>query len=392
MKQNMIYFLVLTLLSAQNISAQNICKMCEQLKNNVVKITATFSNGKDENGFGTVVSERNNRLYIVTAKHVIYDIDQKGNPSVDNKTKSVEITFFSEQGKSYSAVLLNLSYTPLDIALLEVEKPKNYSWSKNYYSTVMERGTEVWYIGRAGKWYIPTVPGSINEISLEDEISIDNVKVAPGTSGAPLINSEGLVGIIFEDDERAKAYPINKVIKLITKLWNYKWQIKLKDWPGAHEIHVGMGALTIESIATGLGSAIAGAITGTGADVHGTGAICFGYRYHFNKRIGIGITGVIEHINVTYKDSPKKYEWNGFYLMADSRYYYFHRKYFQLYSGLNAGLAILTDKGTSSPETTTGFALQINALGFRVGKKIGVFAELGFGYRGVFNGGISARF
>ena len=209
---------------------QNQCDVCEKLKNNVVKITATFDDGKEENGFGTVIAERDNKLYIVTAKHVIYNLDERGLVSNDNKTKSAVIKFSSDLGKDYSATLLNLPASVLDISLLEVEKPKNYTWTKEFYSNTIETGTKVWFIGRSGKWYVPTgsFVGSVNNISADDEIIIDINSVQPGTSGAPLISSDGIVGLIFEDAaDGAKAYPIAKIIKLITKTWNYPWEMNL---------------------------------------------------------------------------------------------------------------------------------------------------------------------
>ncbi|MDZ7738042.1 MAG: hypothetical protein U5K32_03030 [Bacteroidales bacterium] len=35
---------------------------------------------------------------------------------------------------------------------------------------------------------------------------------------------------------------------------------------------------------------------------------------------------------------------------------------------------------------------QVSPLGFRLGKQIGAFAEIGFGYKGILNAGISAYF
>lgn len=206
--------------------AQNNCTICNKLKNNVVKITATFTDGKVENGFGSVIGERIDKLYIVTAKHVVYDT------SPDNRTNSVKVTFSYDLGNEHTATPLNVPNTSLDISLLEVIKPTDYTWTKNYYSTTITPGTRVWFIGRGGTWYIPTGPsvGSINTISVEDEIIIDINSIQPGTSGAPLISDKGIVGLIFEDAlGGAKAYSIEKVRRLIEDIWNYPWQMNSKE-------------------------------------------------------------------------------------------------------------------------------------------------------------------
>jgi hypothetical protein len=225
-----LYFSFIFYAASVNTYAQNICSICDKFKNNVVQLTTNFDDGREENGFGTVIAEKDNKLYIVTAKHVIYTLDEKGFVSIDTKTNSVAVKFFSEQGKDYTATLLKLPNTSLDISLLEIQKPKDYSWSKDFYSKAIQKGTKVWFIGRSGKWYIPTGSfiGSVNDVSSDDEILIDINSIQPGTSGAPLISADGMVGLIFEDAAGgAKAYPVDKLIKLITKTWNYEWQMNL---------------------------------------------------------------------------------------------------------------------------------------------------------------------
>src|SRR5688572_28866307 len=227
MRPSIFYIFVLTFLNTRSIYAQNTCTICEKLKNNVVNINTVFDDGSDENGFGFVIAERNNKLYIVTAKHVIHDLDGNG-------TKSVSVKFFSDLGRDYPATLLNLPNTTLDITLLEINKPENYSWQKNFYSTTIPRETAVWFIGRNREWYIPTTSsiGSVNRISPDDEILIDINSILPGTSGSPLISQSGIVGLIFQDDAGgARAYSIKKVKATITDLWNYPWQMNLNDKP-----------------------------------------------------------------------------------------------------------------------------------------------------------------
>ncbi|NEU08448.1 trypsin-like peptidase domain-containing protein [Flavihumibacter sp. R14] len=230
---------ILIILCTQSGYPQNPCAICEKLKNNVVKIHATFDDGSDENGFGFVIAEQYERLFIVTAKHVIHQLDDDGLVDLEKKTRSVSITFNSEIGKEYPAtLLLNLPNTSLDVTILEVEKPANYLWQKDFYSTNLAIGTEVWFIGRAGNWYIPTgsAIGSINDISSDGVMLVDITSIEPGTSGAPLLNKMGIVGLIFEDaSSGAKAYPIETVQRLVTKSWNKPWQMNLQT----NEVKVG---------------------------------------------------------------------------------------------------------------------------------------------------------
>jgi hypothetical protein len=63
-----------------------------------------------------------------------------------------------------------------------------------------------------------------------------------------------------------------------------------------------------------------------------------------------------------------------------------------------AGFGVRIRKGTSndldSTETISKAlpTFHVNLLGFRIGKKIGIFGEGGFGYKGMFCGGLNAQF
>ncbi len=112
--------------------------------NNVVRITAKFTDGNPEYGFGFIVGEKINKLYIVTAKHVAR---RDAPPGV--KTTEVRVRFENDKGKSHKAILLDLSLQDLDLALLEIAKPvTGYKWEKACIQRQPERGDEAWFIGR----------------------------------------------------------------------------------------------------------------------------------------------------------------------------------------------------------------------------------------------------
>ena len=74
-------------------------------------------------------------------------------------------------------------------------------------------------------------------------------------------------------------------------------------------------------------------------------------------------------------------------LAIESDYRYISKNSFQMYSGLGLGLLITNGEEDFSPIT-----FNITALGFRVGRTIAAFAELGFGYKGIVNIGASYQF
>ncbi len=202
---------------------QNGYEIAQKLRNNVVQIRAIFTGEKIEDGFGFIVGERKNNLYVVTAHHVVSSDDP------DVKIEKIEAQFYQSKGKIYKADLLALSYPGLDIALLEIPKPEGYNWEKKYFCSQPETNDKVWFIGRNRDWYIPSdaATGSINRKSPTGEIYVDMRSVQPGTSGAPLITKKGIVGmIIIDSGNEVTALNIGIIQNTVTQEWNYPWNLE----------------------------------------------------------------------------------------------------------------------------------------------------------------------
>jgi len=89
---------ILFLLLYSPIEAKQIGRtQAEQYKNNVAHLFVKLSDGEEYSGFGFVVGKHNNKLYIVTAEHVVRS------PDPDVKTKTVSVRFEKEKGKSYNS-------------------------------------------------------------------------------------------------------------------------------------------------------------------------------------------------------------------------------------------------------------------------------------------------
>ena len=85
---------------------------------------------------------------------------------------------------------------------------------------------------------------------------------------------------------------------------------------------------------------------------------------------------------------------------AGARFTYFQTDFVQLYSGLTIGFRMSVESRESTIPYTSfapaidnyGVAFQATAFGVRFGKQVYGFAELGCGYKGIFNLGIGTRF
>lgn len=211
---------ILLFLAYSHLHAQGI----DRYLNNVIQITTTLADDGTEDGFGFVVGEKSGNLYFVTAKHVAQGADPQEN------SKKIEVRFYANQGIKVLANRLDLAYGDLDLALLEVPKPVNYSFVKECLAD-FAFNDQVWFIGRNRDWYIPTTERAIGAISShsvnsEGQIKADINSIKPGTSGAPLINSSGIIGLIIQDsDDEAVAIEMNHIKDVILKEWKYPFQL-----------------------------------------------------------------------------------------------------------------------------------------------------------------------
>lgn len=94
------------------------------------------------------------------------------------------------------------------------------------------------------------------------------------------------------------------------------------------------------------------------------------------------VTGDVSHRYITF----------GF----GTEYHYIHSDWLQMYSGGSiAYTSNYSDFTTSSnlEDTSDGyFNFQVNAVGLRIGKSLAGFVELGVGYKGFANAGLSFQF
>ncbi len=196
--------------------------MALALRPNVVRITAHWGDGTTQNGFGFVVGEDHGMVYIVTADHVV-----RGD-APEQIDKSPTIVFFQDRGKEYKGELLQTRLAPGhgDLAVLRVRPPPNVTWRRNARAAEpAKRGTEVWFVGLLGDWYVPTRSGSVNEVEPDGTIKVDDLNVRVGTSGAPLVARDGILGMVVSDaDVYVEATPI-EVIERAFALWSYPWQM-----------------------------------------------------------------------------------------------------------------------------------------------------------------------
>lgn len=199
-------------------------RIAERFLNNVVQLTTTLSDGSVEHGFGFVVGERGETLFVVTANHVVRTDDP------DITTKQIQARFAADRGKAHDALLLDLAFGSLDLALLEISKPfRDYTWESRYMFSTPVRGDRVWFIGRNQDWWWPTdsKAGEIEDAPLLGNLPVSIDSVLPGTSGAPMFTQEGIVGMIIEDSpEHVVVLDIGIIRQIVAERWGSPWGLQ----------------------------------------------------------------------------------------------------------------------------------------------------------------------
>lgn len=155
------------------------------------------------------------------------------------------------------------------------------------------------------------------------------------------------------------------------------------------DIYISAGAITLPQIATGIGDVLGGAISGQPIDKNsGTGALTLGINHFVSERVSVGVLGTWEKITSYTKNRTENFSWTSTALMANARFYYINKNALHLYSGASIGYALLK---SSSNEKDGALAFQIDALGIRLGSRVGILGEVGFGYQGLAKVGASIR-
>jgi len=175
--------------------------------------------------------------------------------------------------------------------------------------------------------------------------------------------------------------------------------------PPRNEIRIGYGILTMPEVFNSImatwstiGINISmDSVTDYNASLHGVATM--EYNRFVTKWMTVGGSLSINPINTVIKTkSDLTFTWSYyvFNVMPKVNFYYLNKDMISLYSGIEAGLATIlwTDRQGSTTKTDAGFtaAFHVNGFGMRVGRQIGGFMEWGYGFRGVVNFGLSAKF
>ena len=168
------------------------------------------------------------------------------------------------------------------------------------------------------------------------------------------------------------------------------------------EIDLGVGVGSSNQIVGALADMIVTGLT-PGIEMKNNksiGAWHLGYKYSASDRFAVGPVLTFDRSTsdaILGSISSGKFTSNYYTLAIEGDYKYINSDMFKLYSLVGVGATMLNqaykpDAGDNKSQSKTFFNGQVTPIGIKYGSSVGVFAELGFGYKGIVCAGVFFRF
>ncbi|WP_342089153.1 hypothetical protein [Dyadobacter sp. OTU695] len=190
--------------------------------------------------------------------------------------------------------------------------------------------------------------------------------------------------------------PILKAIILSGLICCIQMPAKAQD-KGKSELNIGAGMMASEDALSDAVILWFSALFNTHPDVKVPGASwSVTYKYHVSERLAVGGSSVLNPTSDRWiPDFPSDDRWKRRSLTTagEATLYWVKGDNFQFYGTAGVGFFVKRSRFYNvQTETKFGTTFQASPVGLRMGKRVGVFMEIGYGYKGVFNGGLSMRF
>jgi hypothetical protein len=127
------------------------------------------------------------------------------------------------------------------------------------------------------------------------------------------------------------------------------------------------------------------------------GTVFVSYKYFVSDRFAVGaatgFNGYANESNFRYTDFTR-FDAQTLTVAGEVTWFFIRKPGIKLYTMTGVGIYTMKASvdGYDAATTTNGISAQVTPLGIRFGKKIGVFTELGYGYKGIINAGLSIKF
>jgi superkiller protein 3 len=194
-------------------------------KRAVVLLTPIFPQGRNQQGTGFIIKRTDNKLWILTNRHVLTDTFYSNHP---RPCDSVEVQIYpGDKPKNARIAILTskiiLIANDLDLALIELEVSQLPADIQALTISDPSDNQPITTIGHPDKNPWQKDQGKV--IDVDNEKLRLNISLAVGSSGSPVMTENyGVIGIIYKIDQEGTGYaiPINQIRKQLAT-----WKVQL---------------------------------------------------------------------------------------------------------------------------------------------------------------------
>ena len=210
-------------------------ELATRLLHNVVWIAASDIG---EHGYGLVVGGNAQTLWVVTARHVVVRTALLGSQVADQPSRQIQMRLCSAPATE----ILRAKPWPGwdgsadDIALLTVPRPTGYQPVTRALAPNVAVGDTTWLLGSNEECAVVPAPGQVRALAdaadnrpahLRHKLRIDFAGVLGGSSGAPVINGSGVLGLMQSaEDLTTLVHAIQDLQRRISALPGVVWSLE----------------------------------------------------------------------------------------------------------------------------------------------------------------------
>jgi superkiller protein 3 len=194
-------------------------------KRAVVLLTPLFPQGRNQQGTGFIIKRTDNKLWILTNRHVLTDTFYSNSPRTCD---SVEVQIYpGDKPRDVRIAVLTskivLIANDLDLALIELEASQLPADIQALAISDPSDNQPITTIGHPDKKPWQKDQGKV--IDVDNEKLRLKISLAIGSSGSPVMTENyGVIGIIYKIDQEGTGYaiPINQIRKQLAT-----WKVQL---------------------------------------------------------------------------------------------------------------------------------------------------------------------
>lgn len=225
-------FIVMLLVLATFSANAAPSSVAASLRPNVVTVAAKI-NDSYHKGFAIIVGENSDRYYFATANHVVRGAKPR------DRTQELYVQFYQAEALKFEAELHSVSDRKNDIAFFTVRKDQNtaplaaiqdrpplilFRWDAIGGVDNDLLGQPVSSIGGHGKWEL--ISGNARVANQEIPfLYVEQLNVDRGSSGSPLLDQNGMVGLLSEHDANTTKVVSLARVQALAQQYGIPWNL-----------------------------------------------------------------------------------------------------------------------------------------------------------------------